>query len=348
MTSKDNVQVDELGKVAGIFLVFVLFIFTFPVVIFSGLFSYFVWVSFYEKEERKWIRSSIIAGIGFYITTKFWQETTIVVPTLISSMLWKVKMEKILSHSALKNVFYLYPIILGLGFYLFENKSSPSFKAYYLIKKFVNYLYWPMQVVQIAFNLTIDVLFGIILRGNKIEKGSILYFITLILSALASSFFVAFVVEGLSKRWGFSGFFNAVGMSYLVGYWYLVIVHGREKESAPENNINDMKNHSGVHIGRVTSPKRLDLNLSWRDINHHIHILGQPGAGKSVLLKNIYAHQVMSGEGLLMLDLKADYKVREDFISLCKLANRDKDFVLIDLSHPEKSYGYNPLSCICT
>ena len=44
-----------------------------------------------------------------------------------------------------------------------------------------------------------------------------------------------------------------------------------------------------------------------------------------------------------MLDLKADYKVREDFKSLCKMASREQDFVLIDLSHPESSYGYNPL-----
>ncbi|HND86559.1 MAG TPA: hypothetical protein PLU50_12150, partial [Pseudobdellovibrionaceae bacterium] len=77
--------------------------------------------------------------------------------------------------------------------------------------------------------------------------------------------------------------------------------------------------------------------------HHHIHILGQPGVGKSVLLRNIYAKQIVSKEGLILIDLKADLKIREDFRALCSGAHRMNDFMIIDLSHPENSYGYNPL-----
>lgn len=128
----------------------------------------------------------------------------------------------------------------------------------------------------------------------------------------------------------------------MAAYWYHFLFHLGDKDPAAVNLVDSMRGNE-IEIGRLTHPKRMPLKLSWRDINHHIHILGQPGVGKSVLLKNIYAHQIMQGEGLLMLDLKADYKVREDFRSLCKMAGREQDFVLIDLSHPEKSYGYNPL-----
>jgi conjugal transfer pilus assembly protein TraD len=49
------------------------------------------------------------------------------------------------------------------------------------------------------------------------------------------------------------------------------------------------------------------------------------------------------GEGLLMIDLKADYKVKEDFKSVCSMKSRENDLIIIDLSNPDKSYGYNPL-----
>jgi len=146
-----------------------------------------------------------------------------------------------------------------------------------------------------------------------------------------------------AKALGFREFFMAVAISYTLAYWYFVLAHGRDQERSVENNLSKMKNKDGVMIGRLVHPKRMDLKLSWRDINHHIHVLGQPGVGKSVLLRNIYAHQILQGQGLLMVDLKADYKVREDFRSLCRMADRDEQFILIDLSHPESSYGYNPL-----
>lgn len=44
-----------------------------------------------------------------------------------------------------------------------------------------------------------------------------------------------------------------------------------------------------------------------------------------------------------MVDLKADISVREDFKNLAALTGREEDLMTIDLSHPESSYGYNPL-----
>lgn len=51
----------------------------------------------------------------------------------------------------------------------------------------------------------------------------------------------------------------------------------------------------------------------------------------------------MNGESLLMIDLKDDIIVGDDFLSLAQILNRMNDLIHIDLSHPEKSYRYNPL-----
>ena len=137
---------------------------------------------------------------------------------------------------------------------------------------------------------------------------------------------------------------QGLAYTFLIAYWYRFFTYQKNEPQGPINFLESAKpSDDNVYIGVTTDSKRKKVALTWRDINHHVHVLGQPGSGKSVLLKNIYASQIRSGHGLLMLDLKADVDVKEDFIALCAHANRSEDLLLIDLSNPGDSFGYNPL-----
>lgn len=102
-----------------------------------------------------------------------------------------------------------------------------------------------------------------------------------------------------------------------------------------------------VHIGSFSRkyPRsnifQKTLKLTWYDINHHIHIIGQSGAGKSVLLQNIYSQLISAGYGVLLIDLKSDISITKDFKAL--LSERRNEFFHLDLRNPRASIGYNPL-----
>lgn len=334
---------DELLSVGMMLIGGLLFLLLSPLLVTTFLFSYLTWASFHYLDERRWIRSGTIAILGFAVTTGLWDSLKILAPNLLDSVIPAAKLTKILAIPLIKNAAYGYPVILGAGIYLFENKLKPSLIGFYWVQKAIHISFYPMVALQMVSMWMAEMIFSSVFQLRKIEKGSLLYFVILIMTAFACSLGAAAFFYGFGQAWKLHKFFDAIAMSYVVAYWYTIIAHGREKDPEVENHLTRVKGHSSVHIGRIVEPRRMDLNLTWRDINHHIHILGQPGVGKSVLLKNIYAHQILQGEGLLMLDLKADYKIREDFLSLCQAAGRESDFVLIDLSHPENSYGYNPL-----
>lgn len=136
---------------------------------------------------------------------------------------------------------------------------------------------------------------------------------------------------------------NALSVGYVILSAYALYVSFLENSALDEKAFAKMSAGKDLNLGMIVKPFHGKLNLSWKDINHHIHVLGQPGSGKSVLLRNFYAHQIMSGEGLLMIDLKADLDVKAEIKGLALKAKREKDLVIIDLSNPEKSASYNPL-----
>lgn len=96
-------------------------------------------------------------------------------------------------------------------------------------------------------------------------------------------------------------------------------------------------------VGKIDGKYR-SLKLSWRDFNHHIHVLGQSGAGKSVLLKSFYSKFIDQKMGLIMVDLKADINVSEEIQLYAAQAGRLGDLAIIDLNYPSFSAGYNPLA----
>jgi hypothetical protein len=66
--SKPNPQEDTLPQLIFMLLGGVVLLTFLPVMVFSMIFAYLSYASFYEKEERKWIRSGIILASGFFIT----------------------------------------------------------------------------------------------------------------------------------------------------------------------------------------------------------------------------------------------------------------------------------------
>ena len=338
-------QIEVFGKLAGALLCFILFIFTAPVVILSGVFSYLIWASYFEREERKWIRPLVIGAVGFLITRSVYQTFYNFLPLLLSDLFTLSKIKSIMSSDLVRFAEYGYFPIVALGVYLFQNKLNAETLPYSRLRVLVLKSFYPFKMIFVLSGFLVGIFTGAL--GIKLdEKRSIisLVFAFIVLSFASNIIIVASVL--LTQKTLFAILAGGLSSAYVALFWYYFLTNKFRADELPSSNnlITKKMSKEGIKIGRLTSPKRVDLNLKWNDINHHIHILGQPGAGKSVLLRNIYSHQIMNGEGLLMIDLKADISVRDDFLSLAQLSNRMNDLILIDLSHPKKSCGYNPLS----
>lgn len=94
-------------------------------------------------------------------------------------------------------------------------------------------------------------------------------------------------------------------------------------------------------LGQISRSQPLCLN--WVDVVNHIGILGQTGAGKSVLLQSVYIHRIVNGKGILIFDLKGDRDVFELVSQLSESVGRSQDLMVVDLGNPLSSFGYNPL-----
>ncbi len=338
----NDLHIESLGKVVGVFLGGVLFVFTAPILILSWITSYFVWASFREREERKWIRPLIIIVAGFFLTNGVWLTFQYYVPVILGNLFSQKKIVAILGSTLVQNAIWAYFPILAGGFYLFEDKLKVSIDNYSRARQLVIKSFLPFRLVTNVTEILIHFVAGAL--GVSVKKaGDVVEIIFALIGLIVASQIIFAMGFSITQKTPFISFVMGSVSAYVVLFWYYLFSNRWRSENQSSNANLLSKNNKGIHVGRLLEPKKMDLNLTWNDLNHHIHILGQPGAGKSVLLKNIYAHQIMNGEGLLMLDLKADIDVREDFVSLCTEAGRLDDLILIDLSNPLESCGYNPL-----
>lgn len=78
-------------------------------------------------------------------------------------------------------------------------------------------------------------------------------------------------------------------------------------------------------------------------LNHHVHVLGESGFGKTVFLLRLIEHHVRHGMGLIFIDLKADTDTVSHIVGLCERFGRTEDLKLFDCSRPELSLSYNVL-----
>lgn len=77
-------------------------------------------------------------------------------------------------------------------------------------------------------------------------------------------------------------------------------------------------------------------------LQHHVHVVGASGYGKSTLLSHLISHHVRHELGLIFVDLKADWETTREIMMMCDGAGRIPSLKILDLSRPELSLSYNP------
>lgn len=320
-----------------------------PILIISYLFAYFIWVSFRFYDKRKWIRSIFIYLIGGFLSFTTWVSCIRIAVNYLRrpEVQWSAKEKtiQIITNKYFIYVFGAYFLITIICVFIIDKKSPRSSWFYEKTRQAFFKLFFPVRIVHsyaLAFMAGVVKTIGLDVKRPSISFWFFAFFAWLITVCVLFGFLM-FATEKLGINTQFRYFLESAVVSFSLCYMYSFIFHSGDVEVEVFNAVTATNQVDGLFVGRLYDPKKIDLRLTWRDINHHIHILGQPGSGKSVLLKNIYLNQIAGGHGLLMIDLKADYKVREDFKIVCSMYQREQDLIIIDLSNPDKSYGYNPL-----
>jgi ABC-type transporter Mla maintaining outer membrane lipid asymmetry ATPase subunit MlaF len=70
--------------------------------------------------------------------------------------------------------------------------------------------------------------------------------------------------------------------------------------------IMPKKKQDSVVLGKVSGSLWRNEELTEGQLNHHVHIVGASGYGKTVLLSHIIQQRIAQGKGLLFIDLKGD------------------------------------------
>lgn len=98
-----------------------------------------------------------------------------------------------------------------------------------------------------------------------------------------------------------------------------------------------------VLIGSEKGRPNKRIQLTDDQLNHHVHIVGASGFGKSVLLSHVVKNRIHSGGGVLFVDLKADSETIRQVVSTAKRAGREDDLRIFSCGNPEISHPYNAI-----
>jgi len=109
------------------------------------------------------------------------------------------------------------------------------------------------------------------------------------------------------------------------------------------NFLKKLQEIEGVHIGQRPGSLFKTEVLTQKEMNHHVHIVGASGFGKSVLINHIIKHQISSGGGVVYIDLKGDRETLETFSSYARNSHRERDLEVFSLSPLSISSPINPL-----
>lgn len=99
-----------------------------------------------------------------------------------------------------------------------------------------------------------------------------------------------------------------------------------------------------VCIGRAKRFLRPHEWITQKELNHHIHIVGASGFGKTVLISHILKSRIESGQGCLFVDQKGDLETIQQFTSFVSAAGRLDDLKVFSLGSHDKSSSYNLLN----
>ncbi|WP_413942743.1 type IV secretory system conjugative DNA transfer family protein [Bdellovibrio sp. HCB-162] len=98
---------------------------------------------------------------------------------------------------------------------------------------------------------------------------------------------------------------------------------------------------SDIYIGKIKGSFFRKEYLSEEELNHHVHVVGASGFGKTVLLSKILKSRLQKGSGALWIDLKGERETIEKMIGTVKSLGREKDLKIFSISHPNISTSYN-------
>jgi hypothetical protein len=116
-----------------------------------------------------------------------------------------------------------------------------------------------------------------------------------------------------------------------------------ETTSEQEKTGKALENPNATVIGIEKGKPNVRVKLTESEVNHHVHVVGASGFGKSVLLSHITANRIRSGRGLMLVDLKTDFETLKQVASVAKSAGRTNDLMIFSMSIPEISHSYNVL-----
>lgn len=98
-----------------------------------------------------------------------------------------------------------------------------------------------------------------------------------------------------------------------------------------------------VTLGTVKGRFWRKETLSEGQLNHHVHIVGASGYGKTVLLSHLIEQRIKQGKGLLFIDLKGDMDTLLKLTQYAIDAGRSQDLCTLSLSEKNLSVPYNIL-----
>lgn len=314
---------------AGIIIILVT-----PILIPAVALGYMLHWSWWAKKRTRYLRAVMLISNFEILLFGGWsflfQKYPEYLKKFITFMHTKIAEHSFFTETYIRNMLIILPIFVGVAFaVLFNYKLKPSKQAYSVLRKAAISLTTPIRFAASVFH-----------KMPKRNFVRLLFATSLAFTLMLLPLTGVYLVFALLKAQKIGG---ALSLAYLITGIYSVFVFQRGQIDGDGVSDEYLSKTGDVEIGTIQQPYRKSLKLSWKDINHHIHILGQPGSGKSVLLRNFYAHKIMNEEGLLMIDLKADLDVLAEMQAFAQAANREKDLVVIDLSKPEASVGYNPL-----
>lgn len=96
-----------------------------------------------------------------------------------------------------------------------------------------------------------------------------------------------------------------------------------------------------IHLGKVQGSLWRREILTDEQLNHHVHIVGASGYGKTVLISHIIRQRISQGKGVLFIDLKSDMSTIQKFTQFVQDAGRADCLRIFSLSDLSNSSTYN-------
>ena len=115
--------------------------------------------------------------------------------------------------------------------------------------------------------------------------------------------------------------------------------------SAQHNALSEVRNpisqKTTVTLGKINGSFWRKEKLTESELNHHVHIVGASGFGKTVLISQIVRQRIEQGKGLIFIDLKGDVETLYQFTKFADEVGRGEEVQVFSLSNQEISSSYN-------